>query len=324
MKKNIKMRIIILVTMLCFVSTSIVFAAGQSSIEFGETNQPGQSSIEFGETSQNSSDSTTNISNTQTTENIKEEVENSDGYENKNPDIDAKTSGNILKEQFYVLEQTQNTLRDQMKKLEKDIADLENKYKEAAKAENQEQTQVLKLQIQQKEQEIDSSKEQLEQIRGQIKEKILDSYTNEELDKLKVLEQQLKERYKDIKVLPVDSIIAKGAIIKFDTPPVIKEGRTLIPIRALAEGFGASVAWDQAEQKVTVQKGEIKIVLQIGAKLAYVNGKEVKIDVPPETINNRTVIPLRFIIENLGLKVNWDAESETVEVEDNQVTNTNE
>lgn len=98
----------------------------------------------------------------------------------------------------------------------------------------------------------------------------------------------------------------------------------LIPVRALTEGFGASVTWDQAKQEVTIQKEEVKIVLQIGNNLAYVNGEEVKIDVPPETINNRTVVPLRFIVEKLGLKVNWDAESETVEIEDSQAMNTNE
>lgn len=311
MKKSIKMLIITLVTILCFTSTSIVFAAGPSSTGAGEK-------------SQNSSNSTTNISNTQDTENIKEEVKNSGGYENKNPDVDAKTSGNALKEQVRVLEQTQNTLRDQMQKLENEMADLENQYKEAVRTENQGQAQTLQLQIQQKEQDVDSSKEQLKQIRGQIRETIRNSYTNEEKDKLKVLEQQLKESYKDIRVLPVDSVIAKGAIIKFDTPPVIKEGRTLIPVRALTEGFGASVTWDQAERKVTIQRAEIKIVLQMGNNLAYVNGEEVKIDVPPEAINNRTVVPLRFIVEKLGLKVNWDAESETVEVEDSQAANANE
>ncbi|MCR4435789.1 MAG: copper amine oxidase N-terminal domain-containing protein [Clostridiales bacterium] len=311
MKKSIKMLIIILVTILCFTSTSIVFAAGPSSTGSGGT-------------SQNSSNSTTNISNTQDTENIKEEVKNSGGYENKNPDVDAKTSGNALKEQVRVLEQTQNTLRDQMKKLENGMADLENKYKEAVRTENQGQAQALQLQIQQKEQDINSSKDQLKQIREQIRETIRNSYTNEERNRLKTLEEELQEKYQDIKVLPVDSVVAKGTMIKFDTLPVIKEGRTLIPVRALTEGFGASVAWDQAKQEVTIQREEVKIVLQIGNNLAYVNGEEVKIDVPPETINNRTVVPLRFIVEKLGLKVNWDAESETVEIEDSQATNANE
>ncbi|MGE5615103.1 MAG: copper amine oxidase N-terminal domain-containing protein [Bacillota bacterium] len=167
--------------------------------------------------------------------------------------------------------------------------------------------------------------DQLKQIREQIRERIRNLYTKEEKDRLKSLEKELKKKYKDIKVLPVDSVITKGAMIKFDTPPVIKEGRILIPVRALTEGFGASVTWDQAKKEVTIQRGEVKIVLQIGNNLAYVNGEEVKIDVPPEIINNRTVVPLRFIAEKLGLKVNWDEESETVEVEeDSQAASTNE
>lgn len=311
MKKSIKMLIITLVTILCFTSTSIVVAAGPSSTGAGDK-------------SQNSSNSTTDISNSQDTQNVKEEVKNSGGYENKNSNVDAKTSGNALKDRNRVLEQTQNTLREQIKKLENEKTDLENQYKEAVRTENQGQAQALQLQIQQKEQDINSSKDQLKQIREQIRETIRNSYTNEERNQLKVLEGELKESYKDIKVLPVDSVIAKGAIIKFDTPPVIKEGRMLIPVRALTEGFGASVTWDQAKQEVTIQREEVNIVLQIGNNLAYVNGEEVKIDVPPETINNRTVVPLRFIVEKLGLKVNWDAESETVEIEDSQAMNTNE
>jgi hypothetical protein len=310
-KKSIKMLIITLVTVICFTLTSIAFAAGPSTNGTDEK-------------APNSSDSATSISNMQDTQNVKEEIKNSGGYKNINSNADAKTRGNALKDRKRVLEQTQNKLKEQIKKLENEKTDLENQYKEAVKTENQGQIQALQLQIQQKEKDINSSKDQLKQIREQIRETIRNSYTNEERNRLKSLEEELKEKNRDIKILPVDSIIAKGTMLKFDTPPVIKEGRILIPVRALTEGFGASVTWDQAKQEVTIQRGEVKIVLQIGNNLAYVNGEEVKIDVPPETINNRTIVPLRFIAEKLGLKVNWDEESETVEVEGSQAMSTNE
>lgn len=311
MKKSIKMLIITLVTVIFFTSTSIAFAAGPST---NGTDEKGP----------NSSDSATNISNTQDTQNVKEEIKNSGKYENRNSNADAKTSGNALKDRNRVLEQTQNKLKEQIKELEREKKELENQNKEAVRTENQGQVQALQLQIQQQEQDINSCKDQLKQIREQIRETIRNSYTNEERNKLKALEEELKKKYQDIKVLPVDSVIAKGTMIKFDTPPVVKEGRILIPVRALTEGFGATVTWDQAKQEVTIQRGEVKIVLQIGNNLAYVNGEEVKIDVPPETINNRTVVPLRFVNEKLGLKVNWDEDSETVEVEESQAMNISE
>ena len=117
-------------------------------------------------------------------------------------------------------------------------------------------------------------------------------------------------------MLGVDSVIAKGKNFKFDTPPVIKGGRTLIPVRAITEGFGANVEWNTETQQVTITKGEKVIILIIGSDTAVVNGEEIQIDSKSEILNGRTVVPLRFIIENFGLKVEWDDETETIEIEE--------
>ncbi len=158
------------------------------------------------------------------------------------------------------------------------------------------------------------------QNKNQIRETIKNKYTNEEMSKLKEVEKKLKEEYNGIKVLPVENVIIPGNPVKFDTPPVIKDGRTLIPVRALSEGFGATVSWNGTEGKITIERAQIKITLQTGNNYAIVNGQEVKIDAPPEILNNRTVVPLRFIMENLGLKVNWNTDDETIEVSDNLAT----
>jgi hypothetical protein len=133
----------------------------------------------------------------------------------------------------------------------------------------------------------------------------------------------LKAKYKEIKVLGIDSVITTGKSIKFDTPPVIKEGRTLIPIRAITEGFGAEVSWNAETQEVTITKDDKVIILKIGSNTMLVNGEEIQIDAKSEIMNGRTVVPLRFVIENLGLKAEWDDETETIEIVEAE-TETNE
>jgi len=105
----------------------------------------------------------------------------------------------------------------------------------------------------------------------------------------------------------------------FDTPPVIKNGRTLLPIRPLIESLNGVVSWLPSERKVTVNFGDKNIELWIGKPQAKVNGIEVPIDssnlnVVPEIINGRTMLPVRFVAESLGFGVNWDENSKTVTI----------
>jgi hypothetical protein len=101
-----------------------------------------------------------------------------------------------------------------------------------------------------------------------------------------------------------------------DIAPVIVESRTFLPIRYVAEELGAKVDWSQDEKKVTITMGSKKIELWIGQNSASVNGSFVLIDpsnpkvlpfiLPP----GRTMMPLRFISENLGALVEWFPPSE--------------
>lgn len=109
-------------------------------------------------------------------------------------------------------------------------------------------------------------------------------------------------------------VFSNGVGIKFDVPPVIKDGRTLIPVRALTEGFGATVNYDAENQTVTVTKGETTIVLSIGQNVALVNGQEVTLDAKAELNNSRTIVPLRFIAETFKLNVDYYPDGEIVTV----------
>jgi len=103
------------------------------------------------------------------------------------------------------------------------------------------------------------------------------------------------------------------------TTPIIKNDRTLVPIRAIVEALGGKVDWEATERKVTIVLNSTTIELWIGKSTAKVNGIDNPIDttnpkVVPEIINNRTMLPLRFIAENLGCDVQWDGMTKTITI----------
>ncbi|RLD15752.1 MAG: hypothetical protein DRI22_02075 [Caldiserica bacterium] len=109
-------------------------------------------------------------------------------------------------------------------------------------------------------------------------------------------------------------------LLEMDVAPIIREGRTLLPIRYVAEALGATVGWNGEEQKVTITFKGTTIELWIGKNTAKVNGEYKLIDptnpnvkpiiIPP----GRTMLPIRFIAENLGCKVDWDPNLREVKI----------
>ncbi|MDQ0888936.1 hypothetical protein QFZ81_004024 [Paenibacillus sp. V4I9] len=94
--------------------------------------------------------------------------------------------------------------------------------------------------------------------------------------------------------------------------PIFKNGVTLIPLRVIFEALGAKVEWNQDTDTVTATKGNTTIILSVGDTNAIVNGSVVKLELPSEIINNKTMIPLRFVSEALGAKVDWINYTRTV------------
>jgi len=95
------------------------------------------------------------------------------------------------------------------------------------------------------------------------------------------------------------------------TTPVVIGDRTLIPIRAIIETLGGTVGWDEASQTITINCQNNNISMIIGNTNAKVNGKYVTLDVAPQVVNDRTMLPLRFVGESLGYTVKWDNETNT-------------
>ena len=105
-----------------------------------------------------------------------------------------------------------------------------------------------------------------------------------------------------------------GEVVDFDDQqPIIEDGRTLVPLRAIFEKLNAEVIWDGAENIVTATKDNKTIKLTIGSSKLYVNG-EIKtiLDVPAKIIKSRTLVPVRAIAESFDCKVEWDSKTRTV------------
>ncbi|MEA3421987.1 MAG: stalk domain-containing protein, partial [Acidobacteriota bacterium] len=104
------------------------------------------------------------------------------------------------------------------------------------------------------------------------------------------------------------------------TSVIIPEwSRTVVPIRAIVEALGGTIGWENATRKVTINFKGTVIELWIDNPKAKVNGIEVWIDidnhdVKPIIVNDRTMLPLRFVAESLGCTVSWDNDTRTITI----------
>lgn len=97
-----------------------------------------------------------------------------------------------------------------------------------------------------------------------------------------------------------------------DQKPVIIDGRTLVPLRAIFTALGADVNWEQSTSTAVANKGADTIKISIGSNKLYKNNAEKVLDVPAQLINDRTMVPVRAIAEAFGSKVDWNNETRTV------------
>ena len=107
-------------------------------------------------------------------------------------------------------------------------------------------------------------------------------------------------------------VTLNGEEVMFDQPPVAIDGRTLVPIRAVIEKMGGTVDWDGASNTATLTYSGDVIKLILGSNIAYLNGVANTLDVAPCAMNNRTLLPIRFVAESFNHNVDWDGISRTV------------
>jgi hypothetical protein len=114
-----------------------------------------------------------------------------------------------------------------------------------------------------------------------------------------------------------------GRVIATDVPPIIENGRTLVPARAIVEELGYTVIYSATYKTIdvySVTADNWAISMTVDSTIAYVRTPiygvmtDVILDVPPKIVNGRTLVPARFIAETLGCSISWDAATKTVNI----------
>ena len=110
-----------------------------------------------------------------------------------------------------------------------------------------------------------------------------------------------------------------GKAIVTDQPPIISNGRTMVPLRAVAEALGCQVEWDNTSKTATFVQGEVTAVVTVGENYITVGdgvyNSDLPIDTPAVIVNSRTMIPLRALSEGFGYSVEWDSKTKTVNID---------
>lgn len=98
------------------------------------------------------------------------------------------------------------------------------------------------------------------------------------------------------------------------TAPIIQDDRTLIPVRAVIEAMGGTASWDADSESAILEYEGNTVTLTIGSTTAYFNDTASTLDTAPVIINDRTLLPIRFVAESFGFDVDWDGATQTVTI----------
>ncbi|GHV44774.1 hypothetical protein FACS189492_1600 [Clostridia bacterium] len=101
------------------------------------------------------------------------------------------------------------------------------------------------------------------------------------------------------------SVILDGAVLDFDVQPRTVNDRTMVPMRTIFESLGAVVNYDEETETVFARSDAVTLVHKIGDKVLYVNGDPVEMDVESFEEDGRTLVPVRFVSQALGARVDW-------------------
>ena len=109
--------------------------------------------------------------------------------------------------------------------------------------------------------------------------------------------------------------------LSLDVFPEVKNERTMVPIRAVAEALGADVEWGQDTQQIVMTRAGVTVTTTLNSTIATIDDKTVEMDVAPYANNGRTLIPVRYMAEFFGQKVDWDGRMRQVLItEDKSMT----
>ncbi len=100
--------------------------------------------------------------------------------------------------------------------------------------------------------------------------------------------------------------------LEFDVLPIIQNGRTLVPMRAIFEALGANVEWNGETRTIIAKNKDVTIQMQIGNNTLIKNGKSTQMDVSPQLVDGRTMVPVRAVSDSFNVTVDWNGYTQTV------------
>ena len=131
-------------------------------------------------------------------------------------------------------------------------------------------------------------------------------------------------------------VLVDGNQLEFDVAPVIEDGRTLVPMRAIFEALGADVDWNESSKTITAKTDSKTLMITIGENRLGVIEKvavsqetkidedntgytealirSIPLDVPAKIVDGRTLVPIRAVSEGLDADVAWNAEEKIVSI----------
>lgn len=101
-------------------------------------------------------------------------------------------------------------------------------------------------------------------------------------------------------------VIVDGRAVALDTPPLVQQGRLLVPYRGIAAALQGEVSWDAAAGRVVAMRAGRQVELTVGRATALIDGRARALDAAPLIYAGRVYVPLRFVGEALGADVHWD------------------
>lgn len=113
-----------------------------------------------------------------------------------------------------------------------------------------------------------------------------------------------------------NDVAVGGEARQMDQPPIIEEDRTFVPVRFIVDALGGHIDWDATDKKVTIRKSGHYIELWVGREGLIADGVRTTTDAAPIIRNNRTLLPLRFVSEQLGLNVAWDPAARGITIQE--------
>lgn len=108
------------------------------------------------------------------------------------------------------------------------------------------------------------------------------------------------------------SYIAGDTTKALEVAPYAKQGKTYLPVRALGEALGAMTVYNSQDKTITLTKGTNKVVLTMNDPYITVNGQKNRMEVKPEVVAGRTMLPARYVVEGLGGLLNWNEKTKEI------------